>query len=78
MTKDEYEQAQEAIQRRRKFSEVPMTSQTEFSSAPIAAENLRKPMELYLLVRPIGITMAVRVKTSAGEKAHLKKSSLKH
>lgn len=35
-------------------------------------------MELYLRVRPIGITMAVRVKTSAGEKAHLKKSSLKH
>lgn len=55
-----------------------MTSQTEFTSAPIAAENLRKPMELYLLVRPIGITMAVRVKTSAGGKAHLKKSSLKH
>ena len=60
------------------MSEVPMTSQTEFTSAPIAAENLRKPMKLYLLVRPIGITMAVRVKTSAGEKAHLKKSSLKH
>ena len=50
-----------------------MTSQTEFTFAPIAAENLRKPMELYLLVRPIGITMAVRVKTSAGGKAHLKR-----
>lgn len=60
------------------LSEAPMTSQTEFTSALIAAENLRKPTEPYLPVRPIGITMGVRVKTSAGGKAHLKKSSLKH
>ena len=59
------------------LSEAPMTSQTEFTSALIAAENLRKPMGPYLLVRHIGITMAVRVKMSAGGKAHLKKSSLK-
>ena len=60
------------------LSEALMISQTECTSALIAVGNLRKPMELYLPVRPIGITMAVRVKTSAGEKAHLKKSSLKH
>ena len=78
VTKDEYEQAQEAIQRRRKFVRSSMISQTEFTSAHTAVENLRKPMEPYLPVRPIGITMAVRAKTSAGGKAHLKKSSLKH
>ena len=78
VTKDEYEQAQEAIRRRRKSVRSSHDQSDRVYFCAHCAENLRKPMEPYLPVRPIGITMKVRAKMSAGGKAHLRKSSSKH
>lgn len=78
VTKDEYEQAQEAIQRRRKYVRSSHDQSDRVYFCAHCGGKLEKANGTIFACPPIGITMAARVKTSAGGKAHLKKSSLKH
>ena len=78
VTKDEYEQAQEAIQRRRKFVRSSHDQSDRVYFCAHCGGKLEKANGTVFACPSHRYHDAARVKTSAGGKAHLKKSSLKH